>query len=69
MLLTRDPIQGKRHTQIESEGMEKDISCKQKQQKSGCSNIDRIDFKTKPKKKDKEGHYKWMNTRRGYYTR
>ena len=49
--------------------MEKDISCKQKQQKSGCSNIDRIDFKTKPKKKDKEGHYKWMNTRRGYYTR
>ena len=41
------------------EGMEKDISCKWKWQKCQGSNthIDKIDFKTKAIKKDKEGHY------------
>ena len=29
-LPTRDPLQVERHTQIESKGMEKDISCKWK---------------------------------------
>ena len=30
ILPTRDPLQGKGHTQTESEEMEKDISCKRK---------------------------------------
>ena len=38
MLPISDPLQGKGHTQIESEWMEKDISCKQKLQESGGSN-------------------------------
>ena len=39
MLFTRDSLQGERHTQTESDRMEKDISCKQKQPESGGSNI------------------------------
>ena len=53
ILPTRNSLQGKRHTWIESEGMEKDISCKWKQQESRVA----IDFKTMAIKKDKEGHY------------
>jgi len=51
-----DSISGERHTQIESEMMEKDISCKQKWHKSGSSNIqtDKTDLNQSPKT-DKEG--------------
>ena len=38
MLPIRDSFQGKRHTQTESEGIEIDISCKQKLQESRDSN-------------------------------
>ena len=34
MLSTRDPPQNKRHIQTESEGMEKDISCKCKRKEN-----------------------------------
>ena len=96
MLSTRDPPQNKGHIQTESEGLEKDISCKwiQKQNPQICclqethlkprdtyglkvkgwKNIfhtnrdqneegvailisDKIDFKTKAVKRNKEGHY------------
>ena len=36
MLLTRDSPQTQRHTQTKSQGMEKDISCKQQGEKSRC---------------------------------
>ena len=61
MLSTRDPPQTQGHTQIESEGLEKDISHKwrQKKKKAGVAILtsDKIDFKTKAVKRDKEGHY------------
>ena len=59
MLLTRDPPQNKGHIQTESEGLEKDISCKQRPKKAGVAILisNKIDFKTKAVKRDKEGHY------------
>ena len=69
MLSTRDPPQNKGQIQIESEGLEKDISRKQrpkkkknprgKKKKTGVAILisDKIDFKTKAVKRDKEGHY------------
>ena len=59
MLSTRDPPQTKGHIQTESEGLEKDISCKCKQKKAGVAILisDKIDFKIKAVKRDKEGHY------------
>ena len=59
ILSTRDPPQNKRHIQIESEGLEKDIRHKQRQKESRVAILtsDKIDFKTKPVKIDKEGHY------------
>ena len=39
MLSTRDPPQNKGHIQMESEGLEKDISCKWRQKESWSSNI------------------------------
>ena len=58
MLSTRDPPQNKGHTQNESEGLEKDIPRKQRQKKAGLVILisDKIDFKTKAVKRDKEGH-------------
>ena len=58
MLSTRDPPQNKGHIQTESEGLEKDIPCKQRP-KAGVAILisDKIDFKTKAVKRDKEGHY------------
>ena len=55
MLLTRDSPQTQRHAQTKSQGMEKDISCKQE----GVAVLvsDKIDFKTKKVTRDKEGHY------------
>ena len=59
MLSTRDPPQNKGHIQTESEGLEKDIPCKQISKKAGVAILipDKIDFKTKAVKRDKEGHY------------
>ena len=59
MLLTRDPPQNKGHIQTESEGLKKDIPHKQKPKKAGVAILisDKIDFKTKAVKRDKEGHY------------
>ena len=47
----------KQGTHIESEGLEKDIPCKQRP-KAGVAILisDKIDFKTKAVKRDKEGH-------------
>ena len=55
MLSTRDPPQNKGHIQTESEGLEKDIP---EQKKAGVAILisDKIDFKTKAVKRDKEGH-------------
>ena len=59
MLSTRNPPQNKGHIQTESEGLEKDISCKWIPKKVGVAILlsDKIDFKTKIVKRDKEGHY------------
>ena len=59
MLSTRDPPQNREHIQTESEGLEKDIPCKQRQNKAGVAILisDKIDFKTKAVKRDKEGQY------------
>ena len=59
MLSTRDPPQDKGHIQTESEGLEKDISCKWRPNKARVSILksDKIDFEIKAVKRDKEGHY------------
>ena len=59
MLSTRDPLQTQGHIQTESEGMEKDIPCKQKSKKAGTAILisDKIGFKIKNVTRDKEGHY------------
>ena len=59
MLPIRDPPQNKGHIQTESEGLEKDIPCNRDQKKAGVAILisDKIDFKTKAVKRDKEGHY------------
>ena len=59
MLSTRDPPQNKGHIQTESEGLEKDIPCKQRPKKARVALLisDKIDFKTKAVKRDKDGHY------------
>ena len=62
MLSTRDPLQTWGHIKIETEGLEKDISRKWRQKKKKKSGVailmsDKIGFKTKVVKRDKEGHY------------
>ena len=60
MLSTRDPPQNKGHIQTESEGLEKRYSHANREQKKAGAAIlmsDKIDFKTKAVKRDKEGHY------------
>ena len=56
---TRDPPQNKGHMQAESEEMEKNIPCKQRPKEAGVAILksDKIDFKTKAVKRDKDGHY------------
>ena len=57
MLPTRDPPQNKGHMQTESEGLEKDIPCKQRPKKKAGVAIfisDKIDFKTKAVKTHKK---------------
>ena len=59
MLSTGDPPQNRGHIQTESEGLEKDFPCKQGPKKAGVAILisDKIDFKTKAVKRDKDGHY------------
>ena len=60
MLSTRDPPQNKGHIETESEGLEKGIPRNYRdQKKAGVAKLisDKIDFKTKAVKRDKEGHY------------
>ena len=59
MLSTRDPPQNKGHIQTESEGLEKDISCKVDQKKTGVATVisDKIDFEIKTVIRDREGYY------------
>ena len=59
MLSTRDPPQNKGHIQTESEGLEKDIPSNRDQKKAGVAILisDKVDFKTKAVKRNKEGHY------------
>ena len=54
MLSTRDPPQNRGHTQTESEGLEKDIPCKQRPKKAGVviHISDKIDFKIKAVKRN-----------------
>ena len=59
ILSTRNPPQNKGHIQTESEGLEKDISCKWRpKKKAGVAILisDKIDFKIKAVKRAK-GHY------------
>ena len=59
MLSTRDPLQNKGHIQTKSEGLEENISQKQRPKKAGVAILisDKIDFQIKAVKRDKEGHY------------
>ena len=59
MLSTRDPPQNRGHIQTESEGLEKIFHANRNQKKAGVAILisDKIDFKTKAVKRDKEGHY------------
>ena len=58
MLSTRDSTQDKGHIQIER-GWEKIFHANEQDRKAGVAILisDKIDFKTKDIKKDKEGHY------------
>ena len=62
MLSTRDPHQTQGHIQTESEGLEKDTSCKWRPKKAGVAILisDKIDFEIKATKRYKEGHYKMI---------
>ena len=59
MLSTGDPPQNQGHIQTESEGLEKYFHTNGDQKKAGVAILisDKIDFKTKAVKRDKEGHY------------
>ena len=59
MLSTRDPPQNKGHIQFESEGLEKIFHTNGDRKKVGVAILisDKINFKTKAVKKDKDGHY------------
>ena len=66
---TRDRLQGKGHTQIESEGMGKIFQANGSNKKAGVTILisDKRDFTTKAINNDKDNN-KRINTRRGYYT-
>ena len=61
MLPKRDPRQNKGHIQTESERLEKDyiLHANRDQKKAGVAILvsDKIDFKTKAVRRDKQGHY------------
>ena len=56
MLSTRDPPQTQGHIQTESEGLEKDISCKWRPKKAGVEIpiSDKVDFEIKTMIRDKD---------------
>ena len=58
MLSTRDPPQNKGHIQTESEGLGKNISCRE-QKKAGVTIVisDKIDLEIKAVKRDRDKHY------------
>ena len=58
MLSTGDPPQNRGHIQTESEGQKKIFHANRDQKKAGVAILisDKIDFKTKAVKRDKEGH-------------
>ena len=66
-LSTRDPPQTKRHTSTESEGLEKDISCKVGQKKAGVAILIsyKIDFEIKRQRKTLHNDQR-INPRRRY---
>ena len=70
MLSTRDPPQNRGHIQTESEGLEKDILTNRDQKKAGVAILisDKVDFKTKAVKRDKErcNNDQRINPRRRY---
>ena len=59
MLSIRDPSQNRGQIQTESEGQKKTFHANRDQKKAGVAVLisDKIDFKTKAVKSDKEGHY------------
>ena len=56
MLSKRDQFQNKGHIQTKSEGLEKNISRKQRKKKAGITILisDKIDFQIKAVKRDKD---------------
>ena len=59
VLSTRDPSGNKGNIQTESEGLEKYIPSNRDQKKAGVAILisDKIDFKTKAVKRNKDGYY------------
>ena len=59
MLSTKNTPQSKGHIQTESEGLEKILYTNRDQKKAGVTIFisDKIDFKIKAVKRDKEGHH------------
>ena len=59
MLSTRDPSRNRGHIQTENEVLEKIFQANRDQKKVGVAILisDKIDFRTKAVKRDKEGHY------------
>ena len=59
MLSTRDPPQNRGHMQTKSEGWKKIFQANRDQKKAGVAILisDKIDFKTKAVKRNKERHY------------
>ena len=58
MLSTRDPPQKNRHIQSKSDGLEKKYLMQtETKRKQKSQYLDKIDFKIKAVKRDKEGHY------------
>ena len=59
MLSTRDPLQNKGHIQTKMKGWKKIFHTNRDQKKAGVAILisDKIDFKIKAVKRDKEGHY------------